>query len=173
MTSIEVRPLTATDWPAVARIYAAGIATGHATFEENPPSWEAFDASKLKDQRLVAVEAGAVIGWAAASTVSDRCVYAGVVEHSVYVDPHHQGRGIGQALLQGLIISTETAGIWTIQSGIFPENTASLTAHQKAGFNVVGTRAAIGQMTYGPMAGAWRDVLFIERRSQRVGTPHT
>lgn len=162
--------MTPADWPAVERIYAAGIATGHATFEDAPPTWETFDTGKLPGQRLVAVADGQVVGWAAASAVSERCVYAGVVEHSVYVNPAHQGRGTGLALLEALTASTESAGIWTIQSGVFPENTASLALHLKAGFTVVGTRKAIGRMTYGPLADTWRDVLFIERRSPSIAT---
>jgi phosphinothricin acetyltransferase len=166
-----VVPLEARHWPAVEAIYAAGIATGHATFETGPPTWEAFDGSRLPGQRFVAVdEDDEVVGWIAASAVSERCVYAGVVEHSVYVAPDAHGRGIGRALLHGLVHSTEAAGIWTIQSGIFPENDASLAVHRAAGFEVVGTRRRIGLMTYGPMAGAWRDVLLIERRSLQVGT---
>lgn len=166
-----VVPLEARHWPAVEAIYAAGIATGHATFETGPPTWEAFDGSRLPGQRFVAVdEDDDVVGWIAASAVSERCVYAGVVEHSVYVAPDAHGRGIGRALLQGLVHSTEAAGIWTIQSGIFPENDASLAVHRAAGFEVVGTRRRIGLTTYGPMAGAWRDVLLIERRSLQVGT---
>jgi phosphinothricin acetyltransferase len=154
----------------VRDIYAAGIATGHATFEPEPPSWATFNASKLPAQRLVAVDSsGAVLGWAAASAVSDRCVYAGVVEHSVYVDSAVQSRGIGRALLAGLATSTETAGIWTIQAGIFPENTASLRLHEKAGFRIVGTRQRVGKMTYGSLAGRWRDVIMIERRSSITG----
>jgi phosphinothricin acetyltransferase len=164
-----VVPLTLEHWPEVERIYAAGIATGHATFESEPPSWEQFDAGKLPDQRLVAVRDGRVVGWAAASAVSDRCVYAGVAEHSVYVDPAAGGRGIGRLLLDGLVASTEAAGIWTLQSGVFPENVASLALHRAAGFREVGTRERVGRMTYGPMAGRWRDVVFIERRSDRVG----
>ena len=117
---MTVVPLTREHWPEVERIYAAGIATGHATFESEPPTWEQFDAAKLPGLRLVAVEDGRAVGWAAASAVSDRCVYAGVVEHSVYVDPEASGRGIGRALLDALIAATEDAGIWTIQSGIFP-----------------------------------------------------
>ena len=168
--SVAVRPMTAEDWPQVRKIYADGIATGHATFEAEPPSWEAFDRAKLPDHRLVAVDqAGRVVGWAAVVPVSDRCVYAGVVEHSVYVDPQSQGRGIGRRLLEALVDSTERAGIWTIQSGIFPENTASAALHERAGFRVVGTRRAVGQMTHGPLAGQWRDVVLIERRSDRVG----
>lgn len=167
---MSVVPLSVEHWPEVERIYAAGIATGHATFESEPPSWEQFDAVKLPGQRLVALEAGRVVGWAAASGVSDRCVYAGVAEHSVYVDPAASGRGIGRLLLDALVASTEAAGIWTLQSGVFPENTASLAVHRSAGFRVVGTRERVGRMSYGPMAGQWRDVVFIERRSDRAGT---
>lgn len=167
---MTVVPLTAAHWPEVERIYAAGIATGHATFESEPPTWEHFDAGKLPGQRLVAVEDGRVVGWAAASAVSDRCVYAGVVEHSVYVDPAASGRGLGRLLLTALAASTEAAGIWTIQSGIFPENVASLAVHRAAGFREVGVRERVGRMTYGPMAGQWRDVVFVERRSVRAGT---
>ena len=167
---MRVEALTAEHWPAVERIYAAGIATGHATFESRPPTWEEFDAGRLPDQRLVALEDDVtVVGWAAASAVSDRCVYAGVVEHSVYVDPAAQGRGVGRLLLDGLVASTEGAGIWTIQSGIFPENTASLALHHAAGFLDVGIRARVGRMAYGPLSGRWRDVVLVERRSDRVG----
>jgi phosphinothricin acetyltransferase len=168
--SVVIMPMTPEDWPAVERIYSAGIATGHATFEDAPPTWEAFDADRLPDQRLVAVdEAGRVIGWVAASGVSDRCVYAGVVEHSVYVDPAASGRGIGPLLLQALAEYTEQAGIWTIQSGIFPENEVSLRLHERAGFRVVGTRRQVGRMTYGPRQGQWRDVVLVERRSEVAG----
>ena len=151
------------DWPEVERIYAAGIATGDATFEADPPTWEAFDAGKLADHRLVAELDGGVVGWVAASGVSERCVYAGVVEHSVYVDPDHAGRGIGTALLLALIASTEAAGIWTIQTGIFPENTASLALHERCGFRVVGRRERLGRHV-----GRWRDVVFLERRSPAI-----
>jgi len=162
-------PLTEQDWPAVQSIYAAGIATGHATFEAAPPSWEDFDVAKALEHRLVAVDpAGRVLGWAAVVAVSDRCVYAGVVEHSVYVAPDAQGRGVGRLLLEELIVSTEAAGVWTIQSGVFPENTASLALHAAAGFRTVGVRERLGLMSHGPMAGRWRDVVLLERRSQRV-----
>ncbi|GAA1154505.1 N-acetyltransferase family protein [Nocardioides aquiterrae] len=166
---MTVVPLTREHWPEVERIYAAGIATGHATFESEPPTWEQFDAAKLPGLRLVAVEDGHVAGWAAASAVSDRCVYAGVVEHSVYVDPAAGGRGVGRALLDALVAATEAAGIWTIQSGVFPENAASLALHTAAGFREVGVRERVGRMTYGPLAGRWRDVVLVERRSRRVG----
>jgi L-amino acid N-acyltransferase YncA len=156
--------MTPADWPAVEAIYAAGIATGDATFEVVPPTWEAFDATRLRDHRFVAVLDRRVVGWVAASAVSDRCVYAGVVEHSVYVDPSVWGNGVGRALLEALIASTEAAQIWTIQSGIFPENAASLALHQRCGFRVVGRRERIGAHF-----GRWRDVVLIERRSPSVG----
>ena len=151
------------DWPAVEAIYAAGIATGDATFEAEPPTWAEFDAGKLPNHRLVAVEDGSVIGWAAAVGVSERCVYAGVAEHSVYVAPEAGGRGVGRALLDALITSTEAAGIWTLQSGIFPENVASLALHERCGFRVVGTRERLGRHH-----GRWRDVVMVERRSPAI-----
>jgi phosphinothricin acetyltransferase len=156
--------MRADDWPAVDRIDAAGIATGDATFETEPPTWEAFDAGRLAAHRLVAERDGKVVGWAAVSGVSERCVYAGVVEHSVYVDPAHAGQGVGTALLQALIASTEAAGIWTIQTGIFPENTASLALHERSGFRVVGRRERLGRHF-----GRWRDVVLLERRSAAIG----
>jgi phosphinothricin acetyltransferase len=151
------------DWPAVRAIYAAGIATGEATFADEPPDWDGFTAGR-STMRLVAVDGGAVVGWAAAGPVSDRDVYAGVVEHSVYVDPATRGRGCGRVLLEALIERCEDTGIWTIQSGIFPENTASLGLHARCGFRVVGTRERIGCHH-----GRWRDVVMVERRSTTVG----
>ncbi|GII61029.1 N-acetyltransferase [Sphaerisporangium krabiense] len=145
----------------VLAIYRLGIDEGQATFETAAPTWERFDAAKLAAHRHVALDGdGRVLGWAAAVAVSDRCAYAGVVEHSVYVHPGARGRGAGLALLRALIASTEAAGIWTIQSGIFPENTASLALHARAGFRVVGTRERIGRHH-----GLWRDVVLVERRS--------
>jgi phosphinothricin acetyltransferase len=167
---MRIAPLEQTHWPQVARIYADGIATGDATFEAEPPSWERFDAGRLPGHRHVALDGERVLGWVAASPVSERCVYAGVVEHSVYVDPAAHGRGVGRALLAALIGSTEAAGIWTIQSGVFPENAASLALHRATGFRVVGTRHRLGRMSTGPRAGQWRDVVLLERRSERVGT---
>jgi phosphinothricin acetyltransferase len=152
------------DWPQVLSIYEAGIATGNATFETSAPDWPAWDASHLAEHRLVAVSDGSVLGWAALAAVSDRCVYAGVAENSVYIHPDARGRGVGHRLLSALIESAEQAGIWTIQTGIFPENTASLQLHERCGFRVVGVRQRIGQHQ-----GGWRDVLFLERRSDRVG----
>ena len=168
LMSVRIVPLIEGHWREVSAIYAEGIATGHATFESEPPDWAHFDASRLPDHRYVAVENGHVFGWVTASPVSDRCSYAGVVEDSVYVAARVRGQGIGLRLLTALINSTESAGIWTIQSGIFPENHASLRLHEQAGFRVVGTRQRLGRMTYGPLAGVWRDVVMIERRSPRI-----
>ena len=165
---LRIAQLTSDHWPAVHEIYAAGIATGHATFEaEPPPTWADFDAAKLPAHRLVALDDdGAVLGWAAVTGVSDRCVYAGVVEHSVYVHPAARGRGVGRALLDALLASTRAARIWTVQSGVFPENTASLALHAAAGFRTVGTRRQLGRMGDGPLAGAWRDVVLLECRAE-------
>jgi phosphinothricin acetyltransferase len=156
--------MTATDWPAVRAIYEAGIATRNATFETASPTWEHWDTSHLEDHRFVAIAGDAVVGWAALSPVSDRCVYAGVAENSVYVHPDHHGCGVGRALLEALIASAERAGIWTIQTGIFPENTASVSLHERCGFRVVGRRERIGQLD-----GIWRDTLLLERRSRTAG----
>jgi L-amino acid N-acyltransferase YncA len=162
--SITVRNMTEADWQAVRDIYAAGIATGDATFETEPPTWDSWDRSHLPAHRLVAVdETEALLGWVAASPVSDRCAYAGVVEGSVYVAPDAQGRGVGTVLLRALIASTEAAGIWTLQTGIFRENVASVALHQRAGFRTVGVRERLGRLD-----GRWRDVLLLERRSDKI-----
>jgi L-amino acid N-acyltransferase YncA len=160
---VRIEPMAGAHAGAVLAIYQAGIDEGDATFETSVPGWTAFTAARLPAHRFVAITAGQVAGWVAASAVSGRCVYAGVVEHSVYVHPGARGRGTGRRLLDKLIASTEAAGIWTIQSGIFPENTASLALHQAAGFRVVGIRERIGQHH-----GRWRDVILIERRSPAV-----
>ncbi len=163
---VAIEPLGERHFPAVTEIHVAGIATGHATFETTPPAWTEFDRAKLSPHRHVAVdERGVVLGWIAAAQVSERPVYAGVVEHSVYVHPDAGGRGIGHALVDALIASTEAAGIWTIQAGIFRENLASLSLHRAAGFREVGIRERLGLMSYGPLAGQWRDVVLLERRS--------
>jgi L-amino acid N-acyltransferase YncA len=149
------------DWPEVRAIYVAGIATGNATFETEPPEWEAWDQGHLRDLRFVAFDGAKLVGWAAASPVSDRCCYSGLVENSVYVDLDRQGRGIGKRLLKTLVSASEAAGNWTIQTGIFPENTVSMALHQACGFRVIGRRERLGQL-----AGRWRDVMLLERRSQ-------
>jgi L-amino acid N-acyltransferase YncA len=156
----EIVPLRAEHWDAVARIYAEGIATGHATFETEVPSWERWDAAHLADHRLVALRDGKIVGWAALSPVSARPVYAGVVEESVYVAEEARGRGVGQELLEALIAGADAAGIWTIQTGIFPENESSVRLHERVGFRVVGVRERLGRHH-----GVWRGVLFLERRS--------
>jgi len=171
-TPLRVTALTPEDWPAVRSIWAAGIATGHATFESEPPSWATFDAGKLPDHRLLARgNRDEVLGWAAVSPTSSRPAYAGVVEHSVYVAPDGRGRGVGRHLLHALITSTEQAGIWTLQASVFPENTASLRLHHATGFRSVGVRHGIACMTYGPLSGQWRDTVLLERRSDRTGAP--
>jgi L-amino acid N-acyltransferase YncA len=160
----EIRPLTAADWPAVERIYAEGIATGDATFEAEPPSWEQFDAGRLREQRLVALENGEIVGWAALSPTSSRDCYAGVVEHSVYVTESARGQGVGRELMRALIAGAEAAGLWTIQTSIFPENQASVALHRALGFRVVGRRERIAQLN-----GVWRDTILLERRSPHIG----
>jgi L-amino acid N-acyltransferase YncA len=157
-------------WPTVRAIYQAGIDTGHATFANEPPAtWAAWQHSHLPELSFVAAEQSRVRGWSALSPVSDRCVYAGVAELSIYVAPDAQGRGIGRLLLQALIEASEAKNIWTLQAGIFPENTASLSMHRKLGFTEVGLRRALGKMRFGPMVGRWRDVLLLERRSAVAG----
>ncbi|WP_251070144.1 GNAT family N-acetyltransferase [Streptomyces sp. ISL-96] len=148
----------------VLAIYQAGIDEGNATFETTAPDWVTFDATRLVEHRFVALDAsGKVLGWVAATRVSDRCAYTGVIEHSVYVHPGARSRGVAGRLLATLVDSAESAGIWTIQSGIFPENTASLAVHQRAGFRVIGTRERIGRHH-----GVWRDVVLLERRSSQI-----
>jgi phosphinothricin acetyltransferase len=161
--------MNAADWPAVERIYREGIATGNATFEANPPSWENFDREKVANPRLVAQDGDDVVGWAVAGRTSSRCVYEGVLEHSVYVAEQARGRGVGKLLLGVFLDASEVAGIWTVQSGVFPENKSSLALHHELGFRDVGTRERVGKMTYGPYEGQWRDVVLIERRSPTIG----
>ena len=155
--------MTAADWPAVAEIYAAGIATGDATFETEVPSWPRWAAGHPAEHRLVAADGGEVVGWAAVSPTSPRPAYAGVVEDSIYLAAAARGRGVGRALLSALVASTERAGIWTVQTGIFPENAASLALHRAVGFREVGIRERVGRLH-----GRWRDVVLLERRSPVV-----
>lgn len=156
--------MTGADTGEVLAIYQAGLDTGNSSFDTVAPDWNTFDTSRLPEHRYVAVdEDGKILGWVAVRQVSPRPVYRGVVEHSIYVSPDAQGKGVGGALMQTLIASTEAAGIWTIQSGIFPENTASLRLHEKAGFRVVGVRERVARHH-----GVWRDDLMLERRSPVV-----
>src|SRR5438270_1872610 len=137
-TGLTIEPMRPEDWPEVESIYAEGLGTGDATFETKVPAWVDWDAAHLPEHRLVARSDGRMVGWVAASAVSNRCVYEGVVEHSVYVAERARGRGVGRRLLEAFIASTEAAGIWTIETGIFPENIASLALHESCGFRRVG-----------------------------------
>jgi L-amino acid N-acyltransferase YncA len=159
---LRITPMLPEHADQVLAIYQAGIDDGDATFETTAPTWETFDAEKLPEHRLVALDdtGRRVVGWVAVVRASSRPAYAGVVEHSVYVHPAARGQGVGLALLTALIASTEAAGIWSLRSGIFPENTASLALHQRAGFRIVGTRDRPGRLH-----GRWRDVVLVERRS--------
>jgi L-amino acid N-acyltransferase YncA len=162
---MKFRELTKEHWQKVKEIYEEGIATGNATFQTSAPTWDEWDVSHLKNSRIVAVnDEGDVLGWAALTPVSGRCVYAGVGEVSVYVSQKTRGKGVGKALLNELIVQSEENGFWTLTAGIFPENEASLRIHQQAGFKVLGTRERIGKMN-----GQWRDTVLLERRSERVG----
>jgi phosphinothricin acetyltransferase len=165
---LTIAQLTEADWPAVARIYTAGIVGGNATFEPSAPSFEEWRAGHVEEPCLIAREGtggGEVLGWAALSLYSPRAVYRGVAEISIYVDPGHARRGVGRALLSALIERSERAGFWTLIAGIFPENGASIALHEACGFSAVGTYARIGQMP----DGAWRDVVMFERRSSSSG----
>ena len=162
-TAITVEALRAEHWPGVSRVYDEGIATRNATFETECPTWEAWDSSHLPDHRFVALRDGELVGWVAVSPISGRCCYAGVVENSVYVAEAAQGWGVGRRLLEALIDSTEAAGIWTIQAGMFPENEGSIRLHEAVGFETVGTHRRLGKLD-----GVWRDVLMLERRSLRI-----
>jgi phosphinothricin acetyltransferase len=152
-------------WEAVKQIYAEGIATGNATFQTAVPSWEEWDAAHVKNSRLIAKEDETILGWAALTPVSDRCVYAGVGEVSVYVCEKARGKGIGKILLNALINESEKNNFWTLQAGIFPENNASIKIHEACGFRIIGAREKIGQSNN----GSWRDALLLERRSKIVG----
>jgi phosphinothricin acetyltransferase len=161
---IAIETLRSEHWPEVARIYGDGIATGNATFETDVPSWEAWDEAHLAEHRLVAERDGRVVGWIALGRVSPRECYAGVAEVSAYVAEEARGVGVGIELLAALVESSERGGIWTLETGVFPENEASLGLLQRFGFRIVGTRERIGRLH-----GLWRDVAFLERRSEVVG----
>lgn len=168
--ALTITTMVAADWPQVATIYREGIATGHATFASQPPAtWEEWCKNKMTTCSLVARENHEILGWAALSPISQRAVYAGVADVSIYVSSHARGHGVGSALLKKLIDVSETNGIWTLQAGIFPENQASLALHFKHGFRQVGIREKMGKMTFGSYQGRWRDVVLLERRSQVAG----
>jgi L-amino acid N-acyltransferase YncA len=157
---VRIRAMTPDDWPAVEAIYAEGIATRAATFETEPPDYAAFDASHHSEHRLVAVEDDRVVGWAALAPTSSRACYAGVAESSIYIAECARGTGVGRALMEALLESADSGGIWTIQAGMFPENTASLALHERLGFRLVGRFERIAQLD-----GVWRDTILLERRA--------
>lgn len=163
-SKIQFRKLEEKDWEPVAEIYLQGILTGNATFQQEVPSWEEWDKAHLKTCRLVAELHHKIVAWAALTSVSDRCVYGGVAEVSVYVSSDFSGKNIGTLLLDQLIKESEKNGVWTLQAGVFPENKASCRIHEKLGFRQVGYREKIGKLK-----GVWRDVLLFERRSKIVG----
>jgi L-amino acid N-acyltransferase YncA len=162
-TAVGIRHLRSADWPEVARIFGEGIATGNATFETEVPSWEAWDAGHLSEHRFVAERDGQVVGWIALAPASSRECYAGVAEVSAYVGEEARGGGVGAELLAALVESSESAGIWTLETGVFPENEASLRLLGRFGFRAVGTREQIGRLH-----GVWRDVVLLERRNEVV-----
>jgi L-amino acid N-acyltransferase YncA len=161
---MEIISMLPEHWEDVKRIYEEGIATGNATFQTTAPSWDEWDKAHAANPRLVALENNKVLGWAAITPVSGRCVYAGVGEVSVYVSAAARGQGLGKKLLTALIAKSEKQNFWTLQAGIFPENISSLAIHEACGFRVIGTRERIGQMN-----GIWRDTVLLEKRSTAIG----
>jgi L-amino acid N-acyltransferase YncA/protein-tyrosine-phosphatase len=166
--SMEIVKMQIAHWEAVKEIYKEGVATGNATFQTTTPTWEEWDTAHSKECRLVAIEAEEILGWAALTPVSGRCVYAGVAEVSVYVATKARGKQVGKTLLAALIAESERENLWTLQAGIFPENIASIKIHEANGFRMIGTREKIGQMN-----GQWRDTVLLERRSKIVGVENT
>ncbi len=164
MSTLAIEAMLPADWPAVRSIYAEGIAAGNATFETETPDWEQWNRAHVESCRLVARSAGELLGWAVLTRVSARPAYAGVAEVSVYVAERARGTGIGTRLLQALVEESERAGFWTLQAGIFSENTASVRVHERCGFRVVGTREKIAALH-----GVWRDTTLMERRSKATG----
>jgi len=161
---MNIISFTEKHYPQVAKIYADGIATGQATFQTEAPGWLDWDKAHLPHSRIAAIENDELAGWAALTAVSSRCVYAGVAEVSVYIAENFRGKGVGKMLMQELIRQSEEQGIWTLQSGIFPENKASISLHEKCGFRIIGYREKVGCMN-----GVWRDTVIMERRSRKVG----
>ncbi|MEQ8391719.1 MAG: N-acetyltransferase family protein [Thalassospira sp.] len=167
---MNIRAMTDDDGASVVDIYARGLLSGNATFQDDAGTWESWSAGHLNECRLVACDDdGRVVGWAGLSGVSNRCVYRGVAEISVYVDPDFHGQGLGKALLAALIAASEKEGIWSLEAGVFPENEASIALHHKLGFETVGRKRGLGRMSYGPMKDQWRDVMLLQRRSTTVG----
>jgi len=166
---VRLRAMVTTDAETVLKIYGEGIQTGHATFEAEVPDWHKWDSGHLTQCRWVAEEGGTVLGWGALTQVSPRKVYSGVAEVSIYVSGAAQNQGIGSILLEHLIISSEKSGFWTLQAHVFPENKISIHVHEKHGFRKSGTRRQLALMSYGSIAGEWRDVILMERRSKIVG----
>ncbi|MEO1546432.1 MAG: N-acetyltransferase family protein [Bacteroidota bacterium] len=159
-----IENMLSSDWPIVAQIYEEGIQTGIATFETQAPSYEDWDKAHETSCRLVAKKENTIMGWAAISQVSSRCVYCGVGEVSIYIGKAYRGQGVGLMLLKALIQESEAAGYWTLQSGIFPENKASIKLHERAGFRFLGKRERIAKIN-----GVWKDNLLFEKRSTRIG----
>jgi len=161
---VTFRLFNKNDWNIISKIYREGIETENATFELKIPSWSDWNHNHLTNCRIVAELTNKIVGWAALSPVSSRCVYGGVAEVSIYISNNHFGKKIGTKLLKKLILESEKNGIWTLQSGIFPENKASIKIHSNLGFRKIGYREKIGKLH-----GQWRDNILMERRSKIVG----
>jgi len=159
-----INTITKDDWSSVSQIFREGIATQNATFETSVPEWEIWDKSHLRECRLIGRIEDTIVGWATISPITNRCVYGGVVEISVYITSKYRGKGVGKAMLNRLIQESEECGIWTLQAGIFPENISSIKFHKTCGFRIVGLRERIGKLN-----GIWRDVMLLERRSKITG----
>ncbi len=164
MAAFKIRNMEPADWPAISRIYEEGIETGYATFETAVPSYSDWDAAHVDSCRFVAESSDEILGWVALSPVSGRCVYGGVAEVSIYVGKTARGRGVGNALMEVMVHTSEAEGFWTLQAGIFPENQGSISLHEKMGFRFLGRREKIGKLN-----GLWYDNLIFERRSNKVG----
>lgn len=161
---ILIRPMEVGDWSSVSQIYGEGLETGFATFEKETPAFDSWDSAHMKTCRLVAVKENEILGWAALSPVSSRCVYGGIGEVSVYVGENNRGLGVGKRLMETLIEESEKEGLWTLQSGIFPENMGSIKLHEEVGFRFIGKREKVGKLD-----GVWKDNLLYERRSKIAG----
>ncbi|PRR77895.1 GNAT family N-acetyltransferase [Clostridium luticellarii] len=163
--NFNIEEMTEKHWKEVSKIYLEGINTGKATFQTEVPTWQDWNNSHIDLCRLAACSDDKVLGWAALSSISSRCVYAGVAEVSIYIGKEYRGKGIGTALLKNLIKLSEENGFWTLQSVIIKENIGSITLHKKCGFRKVGIRERLGKMSN----GVWHDVVLMEHRSKSVG----